>query len=86
MKRRKLLARLATGAVRNVSFDDFAGLVRAFGFTQVRQSGSHHIYSRPDVPQLVNLQDVDGEAKPYQIRQFLRLVERRNLTMEEEND
>ncbi len=25
-----------------------------------------------------------GEAKPYQIRQFLRLVERYNLQMEEE--
>ena len=86
MKRRKLLARLAAGAMRNVAFDDFVGLVEAFGFSQVRQSGSHHIYSRPGVPQLVNLQDVNGEAKPYQIRQFLRLVERHNLTMEEEHE
>jgi predicted RNA binding protein YcfA (HicA-like mRNA interferase family) len=86
MNRRKLLARLAAGAVRNVGFEDFAGLVRAFGFTLVRTSGSHHIYTRPDIPQLVNLQDVQGQAKPHQIRQFLRLVERHNLTMEEERD
>jgi len=64
MKRRKLLARLAAGSVRNVAFDDFAALVSAFGFVEVRQSGSHHIFSRPDVPQLVNLQDVNGEAIP----------------------
>ena len=28
---------------------------------------------------------VGGQAKPYQIRQFLRLVERYNLTLEEES-
>jgi hypothetical protein len=33
---------------------------------------------------LVNLQEVKGEAKPYQIRQFLRLVERHNLRLEED--
>ncbi len=31
--------------------------------------------------ELVNLQDVDGKAKPYQIRQFLKLVERYNLQL-----
>ena len=86
MKRRKLLRRFASGAVKNVGFDDLTGLVRAFGFVLVRKSGSHNIYTRPDIEQLVNLQDVDGQAKPYQIRQFLRLVEKYNLTMEEERE
>jgi predicted RNA binding protein YcfA (HicA-like mRNA interferase family) len=86
MKRRQLLGRLASGAVRNVGFDDFTGLVRAFGFVLVRKSGSHNIFARTDVQQLVNLQDVNGQAKPYQIRQFLRLVEKYNLTMEEERE
>jgi hypothetical protein len=36
-----------------------------------------------DISELVNLQEVHGEAKPYQIRQFLRLVERHNLNLEE---
>jgi hypothetical protein len=39
-------------------------------------SGSHHIYAHPEVAELVNLQEVDGEAKPYQVRQVMRLVER----------
>jgi len=34
------------------------------------------------VPALLNLQEVRGEAKPYQIRQFLRIIERYNLQME----
>jgi hypothetical protein len=37
------------------------------------------------VPELVNLQEVAGEAKPYQIRQFLRIVERYDLRLEDES-
>lgn len=58
--------------------------VEAFGFELKRTSGSHHIFARRDVPELLNLQDVRGQAKPYQIRQFLRLVERYALGMEDE--
>jgi predicted RNA binding protein YcfA (HicA-like mRNA interferase family) len=46
-----------------------------FGFQLLRSSGSHRIFSHPDVNELLNLQEVRGEVKPYQIRQFLRLVE-----------
>ena len=31
---------------------------------------------------LLNLQDVNGQAKPYQVRQLLKLVERYNLKLE----
>ena len=84
MNHRALLARLVRGEVRNVRFGDFTGLVRDFGFTFSRQDGSHHIYSHPQVRELVNLQEVGGEAKPYQIRQVLRLIERYNLNMRED--
>jgi hypothetical protein len=36
------------------------------------------------IPEMLNLQEVHGEAKPYQIRQFLRIVERHNLRLEDE--
>ena len=58
------------------------GLVEAFGFRLVRVSGSHHLYSHPDVDKLVNLQEVGGQTKPYQVRQFLRLVERYGVRLE----
>ena len=58
-------------------------LVEAFGFRLARTSGSHHIFAHPDIAELVNLEDVDAQAKPYQIRQFLPLVERYNLIMED---
>jgi len=80
---RRLLARLARGDLANVSFADLQRLVEAFGFELKRTSGSHHIFVRPDVPGLLNFQEVRGQAKPYQIRRFLRLVERYALDMED---
>ncbi len=47
-------------------------------------AGGHHIFGHPDIPELVNLQEVGGQAKPYQLRQFLRLVERYNVKMEQD--
>lgn len=81
MTRRKLLRILA--AVRagsnNISFSDMIALVEAFGFRLSRVSGSHHIFSHPMVQEQVNLQEVNGKAKPYQARQFLQLVDRYEL-------
>jgi predicted RNA binding protein YcfA (HicA-like mRNA interferase family) len=84
VKRRRLLKRLVEGRLHNVRFDDFVGLVEAFGFRGQRVSGSHHIFAHADLAEILSLQEVQGEAKPYQIRQFLRLVERHALALEDE--
>jgi len=78
---RRLLARLASGHFQNVSFADARALVEAAGFAILRIEGSHHIFSHPAIPELVNLQNVSGEAKPYQLRQFLKLLERYDLRL-----
>jgi predicted RNA binding protein YcfA (HicA-like mRNA interferase family) len=85
MNRKKLLHRLAQGALQNVAFADMRKLVEGFGFTLSRVSGGHHIFIHPAIAELVNLQEVGGQAKPYQIRQFLQLVERYNLTLRDES-
>jgi hypothetical protein len=64
MKRRKLLKRLSEGHLRNVAFGDMINMVEGFGFRLDRVSGSHHIFIHPAVQELVNLQEVRGEAKP----------------------
>lgn len=58
-------------------------LVEAFGFELARMNGSHHIFEHLQVSELVNLQNYKGQAKPYQINQFLRLVKRYHLKMED---
>jgi predicted RNA binding protein YcfA (HicA-like mRNA interferase family) len=84
VNRRKLVARLASGALQNVAFRDLEDLALGFGFRLARQSGSHKVYAHPMIAQLLNLQDAGGTAKPYQIRQLLRLVERYGLRLEDE--
>ena len=84
MNRKKLLWRISAGGLKNIAFTDIVNLVEGFGFELARVSGSHHIFSHPEIPELINLQEVKGEAKPYQIRQFMRIVERYNLKLEEE--
>lgn len=74
MNKRKLLQKIMNRP-QNVRFNEMIALVEAFGFRLSRVSGSHHIYVHPKLNELVNLQNVDGSAKPYQIRQFLELVE-----------
>jgi predicted RNA binding protein YcfA (HicA-like mRNA interferase family) len=84
MNRSRLLARLSQGHLQNVRFREMIGLLEGFGFRLVRTNGSHHVFAHPGIPELANLQEVHGEAKPYQIRQVLRLIERYNLHLEDE--
>jgi predicted RNA binding protein YcfA (HicA-like mRNA interferase family) len=83
MKSRRLLGKLVQGSQANVTFEDFIHLVQAFGFRKIRVSGSHHFFERPGVQELLNLQPHRGEAKPYQIRQFLSIVEKYDLKLED---
>jgi len=83
MKKRKLLQK-ALQRPNNLRFAEAKSLVEAFGFSLSRVTGSHHIYFHASVAELVNLQNVAGKAKAYQIRQFLRIVERYNLTLGDE--
>jgi hypothetical protein len=82
MKPDRLLRRITSGATSNVAFEDFRRLIDAFGFRRVRVAGSHQVFAHDRIPELPNLQPVAGEAKPYQIRRFLRLVERYDLPLE----
>ncbi len=79
--RQKLLQKLSQGDFRNVPFADMVSLVKGFSFILKRTRGSHHIFAHPHIPELINFQEVAGEAKPCQIRQFLRLIEKYNIML-----
>ena len=65
--KRKILQKILAGS-KNIRFSDMIELVEGFGFRLSRTDGSHHIFVHPDIPELVNLQEVKGQAKPYQTR------------------
>jgi len=56
-------------------------LVEAIGYVQRRQSGSHRVFTHPKRAALpmINLQSDGATAKPYQVRQVLRLIDEHNL-------
>ena len=80
----RILQRILAGS-KNIRFSDMINLVEGFGFRPSRTEGSHHIFVHPDIPELVNLQEVKGQAKPYQMHQFLKLIERYSLKLKEDN-
>ena len=82
LDKRKLLARLLNNR-KNVRYNDFVILVEAFDFRHMRTEGSHNIYKNEAVSEIINIQNEKGEAKPYQIKQFLAIVEKYNLRMED---
>ena len=82
MKKQKLIRKLLFGS-KNIRFSEAVECAEMFGFRLGRINGSHHIYIHSDIPKLVNLQNVKGKAKPYQVKQLLQLIEQYNLQMEE---
>jgi hypothetical protein len=85
MKKRKLLQKILSGS-KNIRFDEFAALLEALGFTLDRVGGSHRVYKHPKVPRSFPIQDINGKAKAYQVRQLLQLMELYNLTLEDDSD
>ena len=79
MKNAALLKRIRTSR-NNVRFGDFVRLVEAMGFEFDRRVGSHAFYRHP-CGAVLNLQEFGGEAKPYQIRQFLAAVDENGLEL-----
>ena len=80
----KLLNRIIGGAVTNVSFSDLVVLLEALGFEEVGGRGSHRVFTRRGVIEILTLQEVRGQAKPYQVRQVAAVVRRYNLQLEDE--
>ncbi|MDP1558600.1 MAG: type II toxin-antitoxin system HicA family toxin [Nitrosomonas sp.] len=80
MKKKKLLQKILT-ATNNIRFTEIVTCVESFGFKPDRVHGSHHVFIHPAIPELLNLQNVKGKAKSYQIKQFLILVEKHNLQL-----
>lgn len=70
----KLYAQLLANRT-SMRFRDFRRILEAFGFTLDRINGSHHIFKHPAVSRALSIQPRGDKAKPYQIEQFLDIVE-----------
>jgi hypothetical protein len=76
----RLLTQLLGGrADANVGFEAMCALLRRLGF-QERTRGSHHVFRRTGVEELINLQRDGDKAKVYQVRQVRAVLVRYGLT------
>lgn len=73
-RRRVIEELLEGGSVANFRFSELCSLLASLGFKE-RIRGSHHIFTKSGVEELINLQESrGGKAKPYQVRQVRAII------------
>lgn len=71
---------------RNIRFEKLCKVLESLGFTFKGGKGSHRVYIKSGIPEIVNLQNVNGKAKPYQVKQVLRIITKYSLLGDNYNE
>lgn len=81
-KLEKSILKILSGASdKNINFDEIVMVLNHFNFER-RIKGSHHIFYRNDVENIINIQPAsDGKAKPYQVKQVRDIILKYRLMM-----
>ncbi|MGB5960011.1 MAG: type II toxin-antitoxin system HicA family toxin [Coleofasciculaceae cyanobacterium] len=72
-QRDKLLVKILLGNDANIPFEQLCQLLRSLGFNE-RIRGSHHIFSKEGIEEILNLQPLAGKAKAYQVKQVRTVI------------
>ena len=73
-KHHKLMLQILSGiSDGNVAFESLRNLLIKLGFSE-RIRGSHHIFAKNSVVEIINLQEKSGKAKPYQVKQVRDII------------
>jgi predicted RNA binding protein YcfA (HicA-like mRNA interferase family) len=77
-KKEKLIQKIKNNP-DNVSFDDLCHAIEMFGFKRKGGVGSHKFYVHNGIQGALNIQERNGKAKSYQVKQFLKIIEEYKL-------
>jgi predicted RNA binding protein YcfA (HicA-like mRNA interferase family) len=70
----KLLNQILRGnADANIPFSGMVRILKQLGFEE-RVRGSHHIFSREGIAEILNLQAKGSKCKPYQVKQVRNVI------------
>lgn len=58
---------------KNISFTALCQILKKMGFSE-RIRGSHHIFTRDGVAEILNLQPKESKSKPYQVKQVRAII------------
>jgi len=84
-QRDKLLIKILLGnSDANISFDQLCQLLISLGFEE-RIRGSHHIFSKTGIEEILNLQPNQGKAKVYQVKQVRTIILKYQLGGQDDN-
>lgn len=73
-KYEKLKQKILSGSSdANVNFSDLCQYLKRLGFTE-RIKGDHHIFLKPGIEEIINLQPQGSKAKSYQVKQVRNLI------------
>ncbi len=85
-KHEKLLLKILQGrSDTNIKFKELLRLLKIFGFSE-RTKGSHHIFTKAEIEEIINIQELRGKAKPYQVKQVRNLILKYQLKLSENED
>jgi len=71
----KLLLKLLSGnADNNFSFEDLRNILLNLGFTERQTGGSHRIFYKEGIEEIINIQPKGNQAKPYQVKQVRSII------------
>ena len=86
-KLKKLIDKILRGTSdANIDFEDLRRLLLRLGF-QERIRGSHHVFYRNNVEEIINLQSSAGnKAKSYQVKQVRGIILNYGLIVEQTDD
>ena len=73
-KSERIIQRILSGvADSNFEFSEIRTVLERLGFS-CRVNGSHHIFFREGIEEIINLQPKGGKAKAYQVKQVRNII------------
>ncbi len=67
----------------NIEFGELCNLLAGLGFSE-RIKGSHHIFVRNGVEEIINIQPKQNKVKPYQVKQVRNIILKYRLVINDE--
>ncbi|MBU2563577.1 MAG: type II toxin-antitoxin system HicA family toxin [Actinobacteria bacterium] len=73
-KPEKTLLKILSGSSdKDISFSELCSILKYLGFEE-RIKGSHHIFFKEGIKEILNIQSRGIKAKPYQVKQVRNII------------
>jgi hypothetical protein len=74
---------VSTHQDNSLRFSDVVNLLIYFGFAE-RIKGDHHIFTKVDIEEIINIQPIGATAKAYQVGQIRGIINKYHLEVKDE--